>query len=73
MPIYTYICKDCGKKSDFLIRTNNQGEEKTCKKCNSKNLEKTFSTFAVNTSSSKSDLNSSSGGSCPTGTCSTGI
>ena len=63
MPVYTYICKDCGEKFDLLVGVTAEKVEIKCKKCNSKNIEKTFSAFSVGQSGS-------SGSSCPTGTCS---
>ena len=68
MPVYTYICKDCGEKFDLLIGVISEKAELKCKKCNSKNIEKTLGTFSVRGSDSKSG---SSGSSCPTGTCPT--
>jgi len=67
VPIYTYICKDCGEKFELLIGVGSADEEIKCKKCNSKNVEKTISSF--NTVSKGS---SSSNQSCPTGTCNLG-
>lgn len=69
MPVYSYICKGCGAKFDLLIGVTSKDEEKICKKCGSKNIEKTFASFGVNVSPGKSS--SSSGPSCPTGTCPT--
>jgi putative FmdB family regulatory protein len=66
MPIYSYICKNCGAKFDLLVRTNT--DEKTCEKCGSKNIERIFAPFAVGKGSSSL---SSSLPSCPTGTCPT--
>jgi len=68
MPIYTYTCKDCGMKFDLLIGVTTEKEELICKKCNSRNIEKTLGAFSVG---SPSDKSSSSGPSCPTGTCPT--
>ena len=65
MPIFTYLCKDCGEKFDLLVGVVAEKQDLKCKKCSSKNIEKTFATFGVGSSSS----NSSSSSSCPTGTC----
>ncbi len=65
MPIFTYICKHCGAKFDLLVGIVAEQEEMKCKKCSSKNIEKTFATFEVG----KSSGSSSSSSSCPTGTC----
>ena len=66
MPIYTYICNECGEEFDLLVGVTAQQEELKCKKCNSKNIKKIFSTFSVSGGSGKS---SGSDSSCPTGTC----
>lgn len=66
MPIYTYICKDCGEKFDLLIGMTMEKPELQCKKCGSKNIEKTLGLFSVGGFEGKSGP---SGSSCPTGTC----
>ena len=66
MPIYTYICKKCGEKFDLLVGVTAEKEELKCKKCNSRNIEKTLGTFSIGASGGKSG---SSDSSCPTGTC----
>ena len=63
MPIYSFICKNCGEKFDLLIGVTAEKEEYKCKKCNSKNIERTLSTFSVGGSDNTSP-------NCPTGTCS---
>ena len=70
MPVYTYICKDCNENFDLLVGVTSEKAELKCKKCGSKNIEKTLSSFSVGDSGSKS---SSSGPICPTGTCPTGF
>lgn len=66
MPIYIYLCKDCGEKFDLLVGVTSEKVELKCKKCNSSNIERRFSSFSVGTSGGKT---SSSGPSCPTGVC----
>ncbi len=66
MPIFSYICKDCGEKFDLFIRIGGKDEKLICKKCGSKNIQKTFSSFSLGSSSSKGSKSDSS---CPTGTC----
>ena len=68
MPIYSYVCKDCGEEFDLLVGVVSEKTEFKCKKCGSSNIEKTFASFGVNVSSGTNNLNSS-GPSCPTGTC----
>lgn len=65
MPIYTYVCKDCGEKFDLLVGVTSEKLELKCKNCGSKKIEKTLGTFSVGNPGDKS----SSSGSCPTGTC----
>lgn len=67
MPVYTYICNKCGEKFDLLIGVTSGETELKCKKCRSKDIQRTFSSFNAGHSGDKSG---SSGPSCPTGTCS---
>ena len=64
MPIYSYVCKDCGEKFDLLVGVGDVKDELSCTKCKSKNIQKVFASFSIGSGSS-----SSSGSSCPTGTC----
>ena len=63
MPIYSYICEDCKEKFDLLVGVVAEKEKIKCKKCNSKNVKRTLTSFSVGGS------NSSSSSACPTGTC----
>ncbi|MEW6556802.1 MAG: zinc ribbon domain-containing protein [Elusimicrobiota bacterium] len=63
MPLYTYICKDCGESFELLVGINANREELKCEKCNSKNIQRTFASF--NTGSRSSSPTPT----CPTGTC----
>lgn len=54
MPIYEYVCKKCSNQ--FEVLTFGDGKEVSCTKCDSKNVKKSFSTFAaINSSSDTSD------------------
>lgn len=64
MPIYSYECKDCGKKFDLLIGVGVEKDELKCIKCKGKNIQKIFASFSIGSGKS------SSGSTCPTGTCS---
>jgi putative FmdB family regulatory protein len=44
MPIYEYRCQDCGKVTEVFVRMVNQEIDLSCFFCNSKNLQKIFST-----------------------------
>lgn len=59
MPIYTYLCNNCGEKFDLLVGITAEKTELKCNKCDSKNIKKVFGTFSMGESS------------CSTGTCPT--
>ena len=63
MPIFEYRCLKCGHVSSFLEKAGTKGPH-LCEKCGSGEVKKILSTFAARSSDS-----SSSGSSCPTGTC----
>ena len=63
MPIYTYICDDCGHKFDFFTQVKDDNEKPKCEKCGSERTKKTIAGFSVGKSSKNSSSN------CPTGTC----
>ncbi|MBI3649466.1 MAG: zinc ribbon domain-containing protein [Acidobacteria bacterium] len=44
MPIFEYVCNDCGKNFELLVRQSTIIE---CPACNSKTLEKQLSVFAA--------------------------
>ena len=69
MPIYTYVCKDCKEKFDLMVGVNAEKIELKCTRCESRNIEKTFSAFSVGNSAGGScDF----GGGCSSGSCPTG-
>ena len=70
MPLYSYVCEKCGEKFDLLVGVTREAPELKCKKCGSKKIKKTFSTFSMGESKGKTG---SSGSSCPTGICPTGF
>ena len=63
MPLYEYRCKECGNVLEVLEKAN-ASDRHTCSQCGSRRMEKLVSTFGIGASTR------SSGGSCPTGTCS---
>ncbi len=46
MPLYEYVCAQCGREFELLIRGS---EKPRCPSCGGERLEKRFSVFAVNT------------------------
>ena len=59
MPIYEYHCLDCGKVFEKIVSLHT--ESMNCQSCESENVEKQFSAFAVQSSHSTS-MNSSQEG-----------
>ena len=71
MPIFEYLCEDCGSKFEKLVRRPGV-DEVLCPSCGQSHLEQQHSTFAAHSnghaSSSKAAFDP---GSCPSGMCST--
>ncbi len=66
MPIYEYVCSECGTKFEKLVRLTNAQREITCPHCGSLNVEKSFSVFGVSGGTGPGSASSAS--SCsPTG------
>ncbi len=65
MPIFEYICKDCGKKFEAIVMGSKQAE---CPACHGKKLEQQLSVFAVAGGESKSAASFGSARS-PCGSC----
>ena len=53
MPIYEYICRDCGYEFETMT-TMAKANEVSCKACESEKTERKFSVFGVASSSPKS-------------------
>jgi putative FmdB family regulatory protein len=67
MPIYEYICDDCGTKFEKLVRRNQDAI--SCPSCGESHLKTTLSTFAAHSSNGKSQASpfpSCGGGMCQT-------
>ncbi len=49
MPVYEYICKDCGKITEFKesLAEKEKGSERTCPACGSKNMVQYFGNMIV--------------------------
>jgi putative FmdB family regulatory protein len=50
MPIFEYLCEECGHNFEAIVYGAQKAE---CPKCHTEKLEQKLSTFAVNTSGSK--------------------
>ncbi len=67
MPIFEYLCKDCGKKFEALVYGSAQA---ACPSCHGKKLEQQLSVFAVAAGGSKSAPASEAASlPCGTGCC----
>lgn len=71
MPIYEYICDDCGTKFEKLVRRTQ--ETVACPSCGESHLKTAFSTFAAHSSNGKSQTSNgpSEFPSCAGGMCQT--
>jgi len=74
MPIYEYVCQDCGTKFEKLMLRASDKEELACPSCGKSHLDPQLSTFAAHSgggSGSQTALpRCPSGGCCPNaGTC----
>ena len=46
MPIYEFVCRDCGELTNVLVKTVGSSYEAHCRHCDSANVERTISGFA---------------------------
>jgi putative FmdB family regulatory protein len=54
MPIYEYLCQDCGNKFEKLVRRESDIPELACPSCGKNHLRQELSTFAAHASSGAS-------------------
>ncbi len=67
MPIYEYVCEECDKPSEILLK--GRSEKPSCPHCGSAKLARQFSTFAAHQGGG------APGGQCPSamdGSCKSG-
>ena len=68
MPIFEFVCVDCGKPFEALVFTTSKIGEVACPSCKSQNITKKISTFASRLSGGRSfSFGSASSSSCSTG------
>jgi putative FmdB family regulatory protein len=67
MPIYEYLCEDCGTKFEKLVRRAAQASEVECPSCGQNHLKPQLSTFAAHANGSPKTAD---GPVCPSGQCS---
>jgi len=68
MPIFEYVCDDCGTKFEKLVRNN--GDAIACPSCGQAHLTTALSTFAAH-SNGKAQAKASEFPACPGGMCRT--
>ena len=68
MPIFEYVCDDCGTKFEKLVRGAERINGVSCPSCGQNHLTTQFSTFAAHANGSQKD---EAFPSCPSGMCQT--
>jgi putative FmdB family regulatory protein len=67
MPIFEFICADCGEPFEELVRSASAVDEVTCPNCHSEQVRKQISTFAARVTGKSSSSFTTSAPSCSTG------
>jgi putative FmdB family regulatory protein len=68
MPIFEFVCAECGWPFEELVRSASAVSEVVCPACNSQNVKKKISTFASKVAGGSSfSFNSAPAASCNTG------
>ena len=68
MPIFEFVCSECGKPFEELVRSANAINEVVCPACHSANIKKKVSTFASRVAEGSAfSLGGSTASSCSTG------
>ena len=66
MPLYEFVCADCGEPFEELVLSSAQMTELTCPACGSPQVKKKISTFASRVAG-KVSFSASSSAACSTG------
>ncbi len=72
MPIFEYLCEDCGNKFEKLVRrsaSENSSNGVHCPSCGQEHLKQQFSTFAAHANGASHAQDALP--SCPSGMCQT--
>ncbi len=70
MPIYEYICQECGKKFEVLVGLNSASKI-TCPGCRSERVKRLISSFGIGGGSNRVKGGSGSCSGCSSHSCST--
>ena len=69
MPIFEFMCTECDKSFEELVRSTNAVDEVVCPSCGSVHVNKMISTFSSKVAgTSSSSFNSSANSCAPSGT-----
>jgi putative FmdB family regulatory protein len=64
MPIYEYVCKECGSKFERMVRLSEADKRPECPRCGSDQTNKQLSTIASRLAPQGAGAAASSGSSC---------
>ncbi|MGQ9501681.1 MAG: FmdB family zinc ribbon protein [Anaerolineae bacterium] len=64
MPIYEYVCQDCGERYEKLVRSEVDKVELICPRCGSRQARKALSLFGLRATAAPSQGTSTSAPSC---------
>lgn len=67
MPIFEFVCQECGTPFEELVRSSNSVDEISCPFCASYQVKKQISTFASQVSGSAGSFASAPASSCSSG------
>lgn len=67
MPIFEFVCDNCGGEFEELVRSSSAASEVICPSCHSEQVKKKISTFASKINGGSSSASSFSSPACSTG------
>ena len=67
MPLYEYICRDCGQPFEKMVRMSELDQAPVCPTCGSADTRKQISTFATRGVSTNSSVSAASSSCSSTG------
>lgn len=72
MPVYEYVCQDCDDRFDTLVRNLDAADAVTCSGCESTNVRRLISAFAVSGRDDPLTVSPTASGGCCGGSCGCG-
>lgn len=69
MPVYEYVCKDCGNQFDAIRSIKDADQVIACKKCQSHDTHRKISVFFAQSGGRSITSSQSSCGGCGSGSC----